>query len=68
MKAIYENSLCMDSNCINYFENMCMVALGNEGTEIEPYQSEYRCSKNCREFKAGTFLVYEVDFEEGDFE
>lgn len=68
MKAVYENSFCMDSTCMNYFEDMCMVAMNNKGTDIEPYQSEPRCSKECKEFTPGTFLAYEVEFEEGDFE
>jgi len=68
MKATYENSFCMDSSCIHYFEDMCMGALSNNGseTEIEPLVTSQRI-KSCPEFRAGTFLIYEVDLKEEDF-
>lgn len=67
MKATFENSFCMDSKCIHYFEDMCMVALEEKGTEIKPYTNKERDSQDCKEFKAGTFLIYEVDLKEEDF-
>lgn len=61
MKAIYENAFCMDSKCINYFEDMCMVALDEKGTEIEPYTFDERDSEKCGEFQAGKHIGYSED-------
>lgn len=66
MKATYKISFCMDSNCINYFEDSCMVALAEKGTEIEPFDNEIRDSEECKEFIAGTFLAYVIDLGEED--
>ncbi len=69
MKVTYDNAFCMDSKCIHYFEDTCMVAMAEKGTEIEPdnIPGRLRDSKECKEFKAGTFLAYEVDLKEEDF-
>lgn len=67
VKATYDNSFCMDSNCINYFEDSCMEALTDKGTEIKPFTDKERDSNECGEFKSGTFLVYEVDLTDEDF-
>lgn len=67
MKATYDNSFCMDNNCIHYFEDMCMLCMTEKGTEIEPLDDLWRESKECKEFRAGTYLVYEVDFSKEDF-
>lgn len=68
MKATYENSFCINSKCIYYFEDMCMGALSDNGsqTEIEPMTSRPRIN-DCPEFRRGTFLIYEVDLKEEDF-
>jgi len=66
MKAIYKNSFCMDNSCMNYFEDSCMVALAEKGTEIEPFSDKERDSRDCKEFIAGTFLLYEVDLGEDE--
>lgn len=63
MKAIYKNSFCTNSDCINYFEDMCMIAMAEKGTDIEPFNNKERDSKKCKEFKAGTFLRYVVEEE-----
>lgn len=73
MKAVYDNSFCMDSNCIHYFEDMCMLCMQETKDEIEPYNLEYierkgrGNSKDCKSFRRGTYLVYEVEFSEEDF-
>lgn len=61
MKATYENSFCTNNDCIHYFEDMCMVAMSEEGTEIEPFNNKERDSKMCKEFKAGTYITYLYD-------
>lgn len=53
MKAIYDNTFCMDSKCVNYFEDMCLLALDEKGMDIEPYNDEYRESEECKEFVEG---------------
>lgn len=65
MKAVFENAFCMDSKCINYFEDMCIAALEEKGTEIEPYTFDERDSEKCGEFKAGSFIAYVADFDGG---
>ena len=67
VKAIYENSFCMDNHCVNYFEDMCAIALAETGEEINPLIDKERDSKDCKGFRAGTFLAYEVDLTEEDF-
>lgn len=69
MKATFENSFCLDNRCIHHFEDMCMGALSDNGseTEIEPLVTSQRI-KDCPEFKAGTFIIYEVDLKEEDFD
>lgn len=73
MKATYDNAFCMDSKCIHYFEDTCMVAMAEKGTEIAPYNLEYiekhgrGKSKDCPEFRAGSHLLYVVDLGEEDF-
>lgn len=54
----------MNSDCIHHFEDMCMVAMAEKRTEIEPFNDKERDSKKCKEFKAGTFLQYVVSKEE----
>lgn len=67
MKAIYDNSFCMDSNCIHYFEDMCILCMQETGEEIEPYSLEYidekgrGSSKDCKSFRMGSHLMYVVD-------
>lgn len=67
MKATFGNSFCMDSNCINYFEDMCILCMTETGEEIEPYNIEYinkngrGSSKDCKSFKRGSNLMYVVD-------
>ena len=74
MKATYENSFCMDHKCIHYFEDMCMLCLEEKGTEVAPYNLEYiekygrGKSKDCPEFRAGSYLLYVADLGEGDFQ
>lgn len=73
VKATYDNSFCMDSNCIHYFEDMCMLCMTETGDEIAPYNIEYieekgRGSiKDCKSFKKGSNLAYEVDLTDEDF-
>lgn len=67
MKATYDNSFCMDSSCIHYFEDSCMIALAEKGTEIEPLDEMAQNGKKCEEHKAGTFLQYVVDLGEEDY-
>ncbi len=66
MKATYKNSFCMDSDCINYFEDSCMLALVEKGTEIEPdhIPGHLRKSEECKEFERGTFSGYLFNEEE----
>lgn len=70
MKAIYKNSFCMDSKCINYFEDMCMLCMIETGQEIEPYNLDYIDKKgrgkssDCKSFVLGCNLAYEINFEE----
>lgn len=70
MKATYKNSFCMDSKCIHYFEDSCILCFEEKGTEIEPYNLEYidrygrGKSKDCPEFRAGSHLMYVVDGED----
>lgn len=66
MKANYENSFCMEHNCINYFEDSCMIALEKKETEIEPYTDSGRDSEDCKEFKEGTCIEYIIELEEED--
>ena len=68
MQATYDNAFCMDSKCIHYFEDTCMVAMAEKGTEIEPDNNpgRLRDSKECKEFKAGTHLAYEINLGEED--
>ena len=60
MKATYKNSFCTNNDCINYFEDMCMIAMAEKGTDIEPFNGE-KTDKKCKEFKAGTYLTYLFD-------
>lgn len=69
VKATYDNSFCMDSECIAHYENMCMRCMSEEGCEIFPDSTislETRESHLCKAFKEGTFVAYAIDFEEGD--
>ena len=74
MKAIYGNSFCMDSNCIHYFEDMCMLCMAETGEEIEPYNIDYieengrGSSEDCKSFRRGSNLGYVIDFGKEDFE
>ena len=56
----------MDSNCIHYFEDMCMLCMMETESEIEPYIDNERDNKDCKEFIPGTFLVYEIELTEED--
>lgn len=67
VKAIYENSFCMDSDCINYFEDMCLLAMEGKNTDIKPYKDLARDSTDCKEFKAGTFMQYAIENEDIPF-
>lgn len=67
VKAIYENSFCMDSDCINYFEDMCLLAMEGKNTDIKPYKDLARDSTDCKEFKAGTFTQYAIENEDIPF-
>lgn len=64
MKAVYKNAFCMDHTCMNYFEDTCMVALNEKGTDIIPYTFEERDSNECGEYIAGKFIAYVMDEEE----
>lgn len=66
MKATYDNAFCMNSNCIHYFEDNCMLAMAEKGTEIEPYDDIGKDTQECQEFKAGTHLAYVIDYKEED--
>lgn len=73
MKATYKNSFCMDNDCINYFEDMCMLCMMETESEIEPYNIQYieekgRGSiKDCKSFKRGSNIIYEIDLTDEDF-
>lgn len=64
MKATYDNSFCMDSKCVNYFEDMCMLCMAETGDEITPYNLEYIAkhgrgkSSDCKSFVLGTNMGY----------
>lgn len=64
MKATYDNSFCMDSKCVNYFEDMCMLCMAETGDEIAPYNLEYIAkhgrgkSSDCKSFVLGTNMGY----------
>lgn len=64
VKAIYENSFCMDNNCIHYFEDMCMLCMQETEDSIQPYNLEYinkygrGSTKDCESYAAGSNLAY----------
>lgn len=64
--ATYDNAFCMDSNCICYFEDNCILALQNEKVEIFPDSTIYLTSRRsewCKQFKAGSNLMYVEEVE-----
>ena len=72
MKSTYDNSFCMDSKCVNYFEDMCMLCMAETKEEICPYNLEYidkygrRKSSDCKSFVGGTNMGYIANIVYGD--
>lgn len=65
VKAVFKNSFCMDSDCIHYFEDSCMLCLQDTKDLIFPDSTAFlkkRDSKLCKQFKNGSNLAYSEDW------
>lgn len=66
VEAVYDNSFCMDSDCIHYFEDMCMLCMSDEGGLIFPDSTVWlpsRQSEECKMFTRGSSIFYELSDE-----
>lgn len=62
-KDVTVNSFCADGDCINHYEDMCILAVNNEDLEISP-ETRFcfgRESGKCKQFVAGSFIAYILD-------
>ena len=70
--ANFDNSFCMDSDCIHYMEDSCMLFLCDTGDLIFPDSTVYlkeRESSLCKQFSYGNHLIYvldDIDAKEGE--